>query len=95
MFRVNNKDNKVNKINNKVFIVSFEHFTPCSSVFIVRFEQVNAGWVISKSYSSKKNIEKKVVKAWIWIMLFPTSSNICKLINQVPVQPTGNLSLLF
>ena len=28
------------------FIVNFKtHFTPCSSVFIVNFVQVNAGWV--------------------------------------------------
>ena len=27
-----------------VFIVNVEHFTPCSSVSIVSFEQVNAGW---------------------------------------------------
>ena len=29
-----------------VFIVNFE-FTPCSSISIVNFEQVNAGWVLS------------------------------------------------
>ena len=28
-----------------VFIVNFEHFTTCSSVSIVNFEQVFAGWV--------------------------------------------------
>ena len=31
------------KVNNKVFI----RLTPCSSVSIVKFEQVNAGWVIT------------------------------------------------
>ena len=39
MFKFNNKDN--------VFIVNFEHishFTRCSSVSIVNFEQVNANW---------------------------------------------------
>ena len=30
-----------------VFIVDFEHLTPCSSVYIVNFEKVNAGWGIS------------------------------------------------
>ena len=27
-----------------VFIVNFEHISPCSSVFIVNCEQVHAGW---------------------------------------------------
>ena len=31
-----------------VFIVNFEHFTPCSSVSIVNFEQVNAGLIIAE-----------------------------------------------
>ena len=28
-----------------IFIVNFEHFTPCSSVSIVNIEHVIAGWV--------------------------------------------------
>ena len=27
-----------------IFILNFTYFTPCSSVSIVKFEQVNAGW---------------------------------------------------
>ena len=47
MFKVNNKDT--------IFIVNFKtYFTPCSSVSIVDFEHVLAGWVISfdKEYSN-------------------------------------------
>ena len=52
MFQVNNRNTrtrreicskltiKYNKYNKKTY------FTPCSSVFIVNFEQVNAGWVL-------------------------------------------------
>ena len=29
-----------------VFIVNFEHISPCSTVSIVKFEQVNAGWAV-------------------------------------------------
>ena len=28
-----------------VFIVNFEHFTPCSSISIVNFAKENVGWV--------------------------------------------------
>ena len=28
-----------------VIVISFEHISLCSTVFIVNFEQVNAGWV--------------------------------------------------
>ena len=39
MFKVNNK------VNFRVFIVNFEHISHlCSSVSIVNFEKVNAGW---------------------------------------------------
>ena len=37
MFKVNNKDTRTTTQN---------HFTPCSSVSIVNYEQVNAGWVL-------------------------------------------------
>ena len=33
-----------------IFIVNFEHFTPSSTVSIVNFEQVNAGWDCIKLY---------------------------------------------
>ena len=37
---------KSNSIEEEILhIVNFEHFTPCSSVSNVSFEQVNAGWV--------------------------------------------------
>ena len=39
MLKVNNKDTS-----SGVFIINFEHFTPCSSVSIVNFKQLNAGW---------------------------------------------------
>ena len=36
-----------------VFIVNVEHiYTPCSSVSIVNFEQVNAGWAVTSSHLS-------------------------------------------
>ena len=37
-----------------VFIVNFEHIShpPCSSVSIVNFEQVNAGWISAAIVSS-------------------------------------------
>ena len=36
-------DNYIFKVNN---INTRTYFTPCSSVSIVNFEQVNAGWVV-------------------------------------------------
>ena len=42
MFKVKNKENRCCS---GVFIVNFEHISPCSSVSIVKIEQVNAGWV--------------------------------------------------
>ena len=35
MFKVNNRDTRT---------MPMAYFTPCSSVFIVNFEQENAGW---------------------------------------------------
>ena len=40
MFKVNSKDTRT-------------YFTPCSSVSIVNFEQVNAGWVKEKRSSDQ------------------------------------------
>ena len=36
MFKVNNRNTRIHTL--------FIHFTPCFSVSIVIFEQVNAGW---------------------------------------------------
>ena len=63
MFKVNNRNTRRYEICSKlttkipeprqwcrsaVFIVNYRTcFTPCSSVSIVNFEQINAGWVIN------------------------------------------------
>ena len=47
MFKANNKNTRTRcEIWSKLTIKTPElrYFTPCSSVFIVNFEQVNAGW---------------------------------------------------
>ena len=47
MFKVNNRNTRTRcEIWSKLTIKTSErrYFTPCSSVFIVNFEQVNAGW---------------------------------------------------
>ena len=45
------------------FIVSFEHISHiCSSVSVVNFEQVNAGWVIFSA--------KKLVLEHLWVAAF-------------------------
>ena len=50
MFKVSNKDTRATpKVNNKdtrmSLLLTLTYFTPCSSVSIVNFEQVNASWV--------------------------------------------------
>ena len=40
MFKVSNKDARTTPV------ASVAYFTPCSSVSIANFEQVNAGWVV-------------------------------------------------
>ena len=62
MFKTNNRNTKTWKCEichwcrSGVFIVNFEHnFTPCSSVSIVNFDQVNADWEHSKPISTKLN----------------------------------------
>ena len=49
MFKVNNKDTKWHQWHRfGVFIVNFEHISHlCSSVSIINFEHVIAGWVCS------------------------------------------------
>ena len=54
-----------------VFIVHFEHFTPCSSVSNVNFEHVTTGWAVSipvillkialKPHVLKKQVENQVL----------------------------------
>ena len=47
MFKVNNKATKTTRGFGS-FIVNFEHILHlCSSLFIVNFEQVNAGWELA------------------------------------------------
>ena len=52
MFQVNNRNTRTRReICSKLTIKynkynKITYFTPCSSVFIVNFEQVNAGWVL-------------------------------------------------
>ena len=64
-----------------VFIVNFEHFTPCSSVSIVNFEKVNADWGRTKDLNkdqTKSNISptnwffmyRKLCKATLWSITF-------------------------
>ena len=43
MFKVNNKDTRTWRRSGN-FLVTFNIITPCFSVFIVNFEQVNAAW---------------------------------------------------
>ena len=50
MFKVNNKDTRTTPM---------AYFTTCSSVSIVNFEHVNAGWVM---YQTKVPINKFTVK---------------------------------
>ena len=69
MFKVNNKDSRTMPLAPfGVFIVKFEYiFTPCSSVSIVNFEQVNAGWEtdgclhLIKWFSTNSRIEQAFI----------------------------------
>ena len=46
MFKVNNKNTRTTSVTLFwCFIVSFEHICTFSSVSVVNFEQLNAGWV--------------------------------------------------
>ena len=45
MSKVNNKVTRTTR-RSGIFMVNFEHFTTCSIVSIVNFEQVNTGWDI-------------------------------------------------
>ena len=63
-----------------IFIVNFEHnFTPCSSVSIVHFEQVNTGWEIRvwlrllRFITSNKKILSKALQGRVFLLLFITS----------------------
>ena len=63
MFKVNSKDTKTTPlVSFGVFIVSFEHVSHlCSSVSIVNFEHVIAGWDIE----CKLNIFVRFKQTWI------------------------------
>ena len=52
MFKVNDKDTKTTPIASFwcFYCELGTYFTPCSSVSIVNFEHVTAGWVISLTY---------------------------------------------
>ena len=51
MFKVNNRDTRTTPWrHSNVFIVNVTYFTSCSSVSIVTFEQVNAGWEVFMYY---------------------------------------------
>ena len=53
MFQVNKKDTRTTPVASfYVFIVNLEHFAPCSSVSVVNFEQINAGWDDDTCFSS-------------------------------------------
>ena len=51
MFKVNNKVTSIWHLSG-IFIVNLllTYFTPCSSVSIVNFEQVNAGWAHAAAF---------------------------------------------
>ena len=44
MFKVNNKDTRMTPVASLSQILYETYIKLCSSVFIVNFEQVNAGW---------------------------------------------------
>ena len=82
IFKVNDKDTKTTPLaltiktpkrlhwrRFGVFIVNFEHISHfCSSVSIVNFEQVNAGWTITYWRHLAKVIDKKAIvgENYIW-----------------------------
>ena len=49
MFKVNNKDTRTTLSVVLVSLLLCSYFTPCSSAFIVNFEQVIAGWESAKT----------------------------------------------
>ena len=74
MFKVNNKDTKRRHWRRfRVFIINFEHILHlCSIISIVKFEQVNAGWVViliqmSESFRSQKHYLEKSYLAGIFV----------------------------
>ena len=74
MFKVNNKDTKRRHWRRfRVFIINFEHILHlCSIISIVKFEQVNAGWVViliqmSESFRSQKHCLEKSYLAGIFV----------------------------
>ena len=61
MFEVNNKDNKDANGIVLVSLLFLTYFTLCSTVSIVNFEQVNAGW--ERLSQMSKFAIKKLTKA--------------------------------
>ena len=62
LFKVNNRNTRTRcEICSKLTIKiqeQREYFTPCSSVSIVNFEQVNADWDAKKSWANKPLFEQ-------------------------------------
>ena len=62
----------------KLTLETLEHgvkyFTPCSSVFIVNFEQVNADWVVSltrkESHRVSRNQESRLYIFFFYFLYF-------------------------
>ena len=60
MFKVNNEDTRTMPLASfwDLYCYFWTYFTSCSSIFIVNFEHVNAGWVIIRLFFQKKNKKK-------------------------------------
>ena len=68
MFKVNNKDTRTTPL------LTLNIFTPCSSVSIVNFEQVNTAWVVAaKAFTVTKNSNKKTM----WLFNCANKINNC------------------
>ena len=83
MFKVNNKNTKMRcEIRSKLTIkipklLTFNYFTPCSSISIFNFEEVNARWVmISTSKNSFPLIHFRTVFLF-YIPFFRTVFTFC------------------
>ena len=51
MLKVNNKDTRTTPIAYFTYFTLWTYFTPCSTVSVVNFEQVNADWAILHFYT--------------------------------------------
>ena len=60
-----------------IFILNFKrYFTPCSSVSIINFEQVNAGWQKGESQNGGKKKTKHPEFSHNLLTSFKTSSKV-------------------